>query len=68
MAEGAKGTLVLVWLFETDIQENLVQCWYASLPTGLLQIEHDKKTAEIKRLPGLEWCKHSHCSIIERIS
>ena len=68
MAEGAKVTLVLVWLVETDIQESLVQCWYTSLHTGLWQIEHANKTAEIKRSPGLEWCKHSHCSIIEETS
>ena len=37
MAEGANVTLLLAWLFETDILESLslVQCWYTSLPTGL---------------------------------
>ena len=35
MAEGANVTLLLAWLFETDIPDSLVQHWYTSLPTGL---------------------------------
>ena len=35
IAEGANITLLLAWLFETDILESLVQCWYTFLPTGL---------------------------------
>ena len=35
MAEGANVTLLLAWVFEMDILESLVHCWYTSLPTGL---------------------------------
>ena len=35
MAEGANATLFLGWLFEMDIQESLVLCWYTSLQKGL---------------------------------
>ena len=66
MAEGANVTLLLAWLFETGILENLVQCWYTSLPTGLLQIEHAKATSKVKKSPGgLGCCKCLRCSIIE---
>ena len=65
MAEGANTTLLLAWLFETDIQQSLIQCWYTSLPTSLWWTEHAKTTAEIKRSPGLGWWKHSHCFIIQ---
>ena len=66
MAETTNLTLLLAWLFETDIPESLVKCWYTSLPTGLRRIEHAKKTSEVKKSPGgLGCCKHPCCSIIE---
>ena len=35
VTECAYTTLRLACLFDMDIQENLSQCWYTSLPTGL---------------------------------
>ena len=65
---GANATLLLACLFETDIQESLVQCCYTSRPADLWWIECAKITAEIKRSPGLGWCKCLRCVMIEGTS
>ena len=66
MAEGANVSLLLAWLFNTNILESLVHCWYTSLPTDLWRIERGKTTSEVKKSPGgLGYCKRSHCSIIK---